>query len=80
MPPKSPGSPNRREVGERSGQPIDLIDDDDVDPSGLHIDEQFLPHGNKRPVEAPHRSARPALRGRGRVGPEEPLRRLAIGS
>ena len=30
------------EVGERSGQPIDLIDDDDVDPSGLDINEQFL--------------------------------------
>ena len=26
----------------RSGQPIDLIDDDHVDPSRLHIDEQFL--------------------------------------
>ena len=23
------------EVGERAGQPIDLVDDDDVDPSGL---------------------------------------------
>jgi hypothetical protein len=30
------------EVGERTGQPIDLIDDDNVDPSGLDIDEQFL--------------------------------------
>ena len=39
------------EVGERSGQPIDLIDDDDVDPSGLHIDEQFL---QGRPI---HRAA-----------------------
>src|SRR5271166_1638493 len=39
------------EVGERSGQPIDLIDDDDVDPSGLHIDEQFL---QSRPI---HRAA-----------------------
>src|SRR5208283_2651218 len=33
------------EVGERSSQPIDLINDDDVDPSGLHIDEQFLQSG-----------------------------------
>ena len=32
-------------------QPIDLIDDDDVDPSGLHIDEQFL---QSRPI---HRAA-----------------------
>ena len=39
------------EVGERSGQPIDLINDDDVDPSGLNIDEQFL---QSRPI---HRAA-----------------------
>jgi hypothetical protein len=25
------------EVGERAGQPIDLIDDDHIDPSGLHV-------------------------------------------
>src|SRR3984885_5296090 len=30
------------EVGERAGQPIDLIDDDHIDPSCLHIDEQLL--------------------------------------
>ena len=30
------------EVGERAGQPIDLIDDDHVDPSRLHVDEQLL--------------------------------------
>ena len=30
------------EVGERAGQPIDLIDDDDVDPSCLNIGEQLL--------------------------------------
>src|SRR5208337_3181244 len=39
------------EVGERSSQPINLIDDDDVDPSGPHIDEQFL---QSRPI---HRAA-----------------------
>ena len=44
------------EVGERSGQPIDLIDDDDVDPSGLHIDEQFR---QTRPL---HRAAGMAKR------------------
>src|SRR5271168_5385507 len=30
------------EVGERAGQPIDLVDDDHVDPSRLHVDEQVL--------------------------------------
>src|SRR5271169_1448384 len=30
------------EVPERAGQPIDLIDDDHVDTSGLNIGEQFL--------------------------------------
>ena len=30
------------EVGERAGQPIDLIDDDHVDPSRLQVDEQLL--------------------------------------
>ena len=30
------------EVGERAGQPIHLIDDDHVDPSRLHVDEQLL--------------------------------------
>src|SRR6202020_2677528 len=30
------------EVGERAGQAIDLIDDDHVDPSRLHVDEQLL--------------------------------------
>ena len=30
------------EVGERAGQPIDLIDDDHVDPSRLHVGEQLL--------------------------------------
>ena len=35
------------EVGERAGQPIDLIDDDHVDPSRLHVDEQFL---QRRPL------------------------------
>ena len=30
------------EVGERAGQPIDLIDDDHVDPSRLHIGKQAL--------------------------------------
>ena len=30
------------EVGERAGQPIDLIDDDHVDPPRLHIGEQPL--------------------------------------
>jgi hypothetical protein len=30
------------EVAEREGQPIDLIDDDHVDPSCLHVDEQLL--------------------------------------
>ena len=39
------------EVGERAGQPIDLIDDDHVDPSRLHIDEQLL---QSRPI---HRAA-----------------------
>ena len=30
------------EIGQRPGQPIDLIDDDHVDPSRLNIDEQLL--------------------------------------
>ena len=38
------------EVGERTGQPIDLIDDDHVDPSGLNIGQQFL---QRRPVHRP---------------------------
>jgi hypothetical protein len=29
------------EVGERAGQPIDLIDHDHVDPSRLYVDEQL---------------------------------------
>ena len=36
------------EVGERAGQPIDLVDDDHVDPSRLHIDEQLL---ERRPIQ-----------------------------
>ena len=38
------------EVGERAGQPIDLIDDDHVDPSRLHIGEQLL---KRRPIHRP---------------------------
>jgi hypothetical protein len=30
------------EVGEGAGQPIDLVDDDHVDPSRRHVDEQLL--------------------------------------
>ena len=30
------------EVGERSGEAIDLIDDDDVDPFGLHLQQELL--------------------------------------
>jgi hypothetical protein len=33
------------EVSERAGQPIDFIDDDHVDPSCRHIDEQPLQRG-----------------------------------
>ena len=29
-------------VGKRAGQAIDLIDDDHVDPSRLHVNEQLL--------------------------------------
>ena len=39
------------EVRQRAGQPIDLIDDDDVDPPGLDIDEQVLER------QANHRAA-----------------------
>jgi hypothetical protein len=38
------------EVSERAGQPIDLIDDDRVDPSCLHVDEQLL---QGRPIHRP---------------------------
>ena len=38
------------EVGERAGQPIDLIDDDHVDPSRLHVNEQLL---ERRPIHRP---------------------------
>jgi hypothetical protein len=42
------------EVGKRAGQPIDLIDDDHVDPSRLHIDEQLL---ERWPLHRPAREA-----------------------
>ena len=38
------------EVGERAGQPINLIDDDHVDPSRLHVNEQLL---QRRPIHRP---------------------------
>ena len=38
------------EVGERPGQPIDLIDDDYVDPPSLDIGEQLL---QRRPIHRP---------------------------
>ena len=38
------------EVGERAGQPIDLIDDNHVDPSRLDVDEQLL---QRRPIHRP---------------------------
>jgi hypothetical protein len=31
-----------RKIGERSGQPVDLVDDDDVDPAGPDIGEKGL--------------------------------------
>src|SRR6266481_3734665 len=31
-----------RKIGERAGQPVDLIDDDDVDPASLDVSEQAL--------------------------------------
>jgi hypothetical protein len=33
------------EVGQRSGEAIDLIDDDHVDPFGLHLQEELLQCG-----------------------------------
>ena len=33
-------------IGERSGQPVDLVDDDDVDPAGPDIGEQALQRGS----------------------------------
>jgi hypothetical protein len=30
------------EIGERTGQPVDLVDNDDVDPAGVDIPEQLL--------------------------------------
>ena len=39
------------EVGKRAGQPVDLVDDDHVDPSGLDIVQQLL---QRRPL---HRAA-----------------------
>jgi len=30
------------EVGKRAGQPVDLVDDNDVDPSGIDIPQQLL--------------------------------------
>ena len=38
------------EVGERAGQPIDLVDDDHVDPFRLHVNEQLL---QSRPIHRP---------------------------
>jgi hypothetical protein len=38
------------EVGEGARQPIDLIDDDHVDPSGLNVGKQFM---QRRPVHRP---------------------------
>jgi hypothetical protein len=39
------------EVGERAGQPVDLIDDDHIDPSRLDVDEQLLQgRPNHRPA------------------------------
>src|SRR5439155_8215239 len=32
-------------IGERSGQPVDLVDDEDVDPAGPDIGEQALQRG-----------------------------------
>src|SRR5208282_2327381 len=31
-----------RKIGERAGEPVDLVDDDDVDPAGSDIGEQVL--------------------------------------
>ena len=31
-----------REIGQRAGQPVDLVDDDAVDPAGLDVGEQAL--------------------------------------
>ena len=42
------------EVGKRSRQPVDLVDDDDVDPAGPDIVQQLL---ERRPL---HRTARKA--------------------
>ncbi len=33
------------EVGERAGQPVDLVDDDDLDPSGPNGIQQLLESG-----------------------------------
>jgi hypothetical protein len=33
------------EIGERSGQPVDFVDDNDVDPAGPDIGEQALQRG-----------------------------------
>ena len=38
------------EVGERAGQPIDLVDDDHVDLFRLHVNEQLL---QSRPIHRP---------------------------
>ena len=43
------------EVGQRSGQPVDLVDHDDVDPAGLDIAQQAL---EGRPVQGTHPRSR----------------------
>ena len=60
------------EVGERAGQPIDLIDDDHVDPSRLHVGEQLL---QRRPIHRPAGEAAVVI-----VIPDQPpaLMRLAL--
>ena len=57
------------EVGERTGQAIDLIDDDHVDPSGLHIGQELL---QRRPVHKTRRKSRRHHNGHGSTaGPRE---------
>jgi hypothetical protein len=60
------------EVRQRAGQPIDLIDDDDVDPPGLDIDEQVLER------QANHRAAAESRRRRN--DPEPVASPRALGS
>src|SRR6266446_1979775 len=50
-------------IGERTGQPVDLVDDDDIDPAGLDVGEQAL---QCRPLHVATRAPAIVVAGPGR--------------